>query len=386
MAVVLIGGFEVGSLKGEPQVVVATSSTAGGVSVGSVSLERVIVRTGAGSIKLTPASAAQGFWEPNSAFNIGAPVFIRFYLRVTQLPAVNRLVFGDVSSVNSYGIKLNTDGTLGLFKSILVGNSAVALTDTSRWYRVELKVTAGSQELRIDGVSQVTDTNATPGATRLAFGAVDTVASTYTAYVDDYCVSNSAYPGPGNVVLLVPISDNGRSALWTAGGGGTTNLWRGVDNKPPTGTTAALETNVNQIKHAGGATGSYDATMTPYSTAGIGAGDTINAVMPFIWHGEASATGHKLLTFNILSNPATVDSGSFDVSPTATAMGVWPTNWFVRTAPLGGAPGTLNSPVMRVTRPETATREADVCFMGIYVDYTPATASPKRMKAMVLGP
>lgn len=371
----VIGGFEVGSLLGEPRNAVVTSSTVGSGVTGAVSLEKVIVKTGTYSLKLSPASGATGFWDIQSGgLTFNSPIYIRFYLRITTLPASSRLIF-NTPTTNAYNIKINSDGTLGLYKNdTLVGNSSIALTDTTKWYRVELKVTANSQELKIDGNSQVIDTVAAPGSTRIMFGANDTVAATYVAYVDDYALTSDNYPGDGKVVLLTPISDNARSTEWTGGVGGTTNLWKAVSNLPPTGT--ASETDTTQIEHAGGATGTYEAVMNSYSSAGIPENAVINTVMPFIWHGEDSATGDKLLEFNIKSNPATTSLGPFNVAGVSGALGTWPTGWWIRTSPLGGAPSNLNSPIMVVSRPETASRVASVCFMGIYVDYTPATTIP----------
>lgn len=389
-----ICGWEVGSLLGEPAAGTVAGSntfttTAGSVVVGAVSLETSIVRTGNGSLKVTPASGAAGYWESNSGASAAAPVYFRFYVRITSLPSAARQIWGDNAGGNTYWIRLNTDGSISFMKSVsdVVGTSSTNLTDITKWYRIEIKITAGVQELLLDGVSVATDTAVAPSANRMRFGAEDTVAATYTAYFDDFVRDSAAYPGDGKVVLLLPISDNARSTQWTAGAGGTTNLWDAVNNRPPTGTAAATETNTSQIKHAGGATGSYDANMTAYSTAGIAAGDTINDTMPFVWTGEDSATGDKLLSFNILSNPAAPNTGNFNVADSSSgADGTWPTGWWMTVGVMSGVPSTLNSPVMRVTRPETASRVPSVCFMGIYVDYTPAvTSSPKRMRAAVLG-
>lgn len=387
MARLYFTGWETGSVFGEPTRVAGANSfvtTVGSNAVGSVSWEKVIVRTGKGSLKVTPGSGAAGYWESQGSSTAGLPAYFRFYVRVTVLPSTARMLWGDVSL---FFITLNTNGTLS-FKNttaVLSGTSSQALTDTTKWYRIEVKITNGSQEMKIEGVSEVSFTQVTTTANKMRFGSEDTVAATYTAYFDDFARDDNAYPGAGNCVLLLPISDNARASAWTAGAGGTTNLWDAVNNTAPTGTSVATETNTSQIKHGGGATGSYDANMTAYSTAGIGASDTINNTFPFVWTGEEVTTGAKLLNFNILSNPAAPNTGNFDVAA-AGAEGTWHTGWVMTVGSLSGAPSTLNSPVMRVTRPETASRVPGVCFMGIYVDYTPVvTSSPKRMRATVLG-
>lgn len=378
-------GWETGSLLAEPTIIPISSlvsTVAGTTSVGGVSLETSLQRTGRGCLKVVPASGAAGNWNPKTSASVGIPCYIRFYVKVTTRPSsLTRQLFGDIST---YEIRLNPSGTLTLFKNIppatAIGTSSVALTDTTKWYLIELKITNGSQELKIDGISQVTGSDALAAVgEKLYFGSQDTIADTYTAYFDDFTVDDSAYPGQGAVVLLVPISDNARDTLWTGGLGGTTNLWKAVSNLPPTGT--ASETDITQIEHAGGAAGTtdrYDANMKTYSSAGIGASDTINSVFPFVWTGEDIATGDKLLSFLILSNPTSTQTSNFNVADGVSgALGTWPTGWWDTTGPAVNSPSVVinTSPVMRIIRPETASRVASCCFMGIYVDYTPATTT-----------
>lgn len=358
----------------------ATSSTAGPSIVGGVSLEKTLVRTGVGSLKVVPASGANGYFEAGAA-TLSAPVYVRFYIRVTSTPvASSRVIFGQPGASFGCALLLDPLGTLTLCvnagASTPAGTSSQTLTDITKWYLIEIKNVANSQEVKIDGISQITSNVAAPNGVSIRFGASDTVADTYTVYFDDFAISDTGYIGAGQSRLLVPISDNARDTLWTGGAGGTSNLFLGVNKSPPSGT--ATETDTTQIEHAGGAAGTtdrYDANMTAYSSVGITNISQINAVMPFIWHGEDVATGTKLLEFHIKSNPVTTDRGSFDVAPTSGALGTFPTGWFTRTEILGGTPTDLTSPVFTVIRPETATRVASVCFMGIYVDYTPASSS-----------
>lgn len=372
MTIRQIIGWETGSLLGEPPGGgISASTSAGSVFVGAVFLENSIVRTGNGSLKVVPASGAAGYWEAQVGASASLPAYFRFYVRITVLPSSKRMLWGD-NRAGGLIINLNSNGTLELsMVGSATSTSSTALTDTSRWYLIDIKIVSGSQEVKIDGVSEMT-TSAAGAANRMRFGAEDTVAATYTAYFDDYARSDTGFIGAGKVNLLLPISDDSRSTEWTGGAGGTTNLWDAVNNIPPTGT--ATETNLTQIEHAGGATGAYVANMTAYSTIGIAASDVINGVYPFIWTGEDSATGDKLLTFNLSLNPITEAVIAFNVADSVSgALGTWPTGWWVTSGISGGSPSNLTSPKMAVSRPETATRVASVCFMGIYVDYTPAS-------------
>lgn len=389
-------GWETGSILAEPPMAVSIPPITGPTVSGAVSLEGTIVRTGAGSLKVAPASGAAGYWNASAVvgYSIGAgslPTFWRFYVRITSSPpASTRMLWGDNAA---FELRLNSSGQLILYSNsdaAAVGTSITTLTDTTKWYRIEIKLVDGSQEVRINGSTAITGALAVSAGTgqKCYFGSQDTAAATYTAYFDDlYACYGDTWPGEGMSILLLPISDNARATLWTGGSGGTTELYKGVCNRPPNG--KATETNLTQIEHGGGAAGTtdaYDANMTAYSTAGITSGSVINLTMPFMWTGEDSATGDKLLTYNIASNPTTSARSNFNVAGTSSgATGDWPTGWWVTISNIGGAPTTLSSPVMRVTRPETANRVASVCFMGIYVDYTPATSSPKRMRAAILG-
>lgn len=358
---------------------------------------------GAGmSIVSTPVrSGGYAFKQGNSglptvaAFTgvLGRTYFLRFYLRVGALPgsAARVLEYGS----NLYQVYLDTDSTLQLrIGGTQIGSASAALTlDT--WYHVELSCLIGSGagddagELRLGGVSVASETAATRSTTApvsIRFGAGGTVGD--TEYMDDIALNDdqgadqNSWPGEGKQVLLLPISDNARATLWTGGAGGTTDLFDAVNNTPPIGT--ATETDLTQIEHAGGAAGTtdaYDANMTTYTTAGVGQGDTINVVQLVAAHGEDISTGAKLLAFSVVSNPAIATSGNVtagDASP--AALGTYPSEWGIHwgTATYNPAITVGTSPVMRVVRPETANRVASVCFMGMYVDYTPVAGRVPR--------
>jgi len=382
MSIVHLIGWETGNLQAEPREVDSSPETGSPASGTGVSLESSIVRTGNGSLKVDAVSSQAGAWSvrvvsPNDWF--------RIYVRVTSRPALlARVIIGSTGNF-AFNLILNPNGALGYRQGLTtLGTSSTVLTDTTKWYRVEYRMTNGTSivVLRIDGVDQVTasPSNLVGGST-LGPNEGLPIADTYTVYFDDYAEDNTGFPGEGKCILLIPISDNARDTLWKGGVGGTTNLWNAVNNTPPIGTDT--ETDLTQIEHAGGAGGTtdrYDANMTTYSTAGITANDAINCVKPFIWHGEDIAPGDKLLKFNVLSNPATAETSNFNVANASSgALGTWPTGWWVTPGPpatptFSPAIDVSVSPVMRVVRPETASRVASVCFMGIYVDYTPASA------------
>lgn len=351
--------------------------------------DSAIFRSGLYSAKIVPASTVQTYV---TALGAGTSGYLRFYVRVTVRPASTaRLICGAILA-STINLRLNPDGTIAHYlNTTLTGTSTSALTDTTHWYRIEIRTPNGSSVpvLLIDGVTEVTGSpSGWTFAARL--GASDSVADTYTAYFDDVSVDGANFPGESRIVLLKPISDNARATLWTGGTGGTTNLFDAVDNTPPAGT--ATETNTTQIEHAGGAAGStdaYDANMTSYSTAGLSPSDTVNAIRFFIIHGEDSGTGTKLLNFSLVSNPAQATTlANFAAGADAGALGTYPTTWTATVNGIVTSPSVTvgTSPVMRVVRPETASRVASVCFMGMYVDYTEHRSPPfsRRHRNMII--
>lgn len=241
--------------------------------------------------------------------------------------------------------------------------------------------------LRIDGVAEVTG-SVTSGIS-FGLGTNDTVADTYTAYYDDWTMDDAPWPGDSKVVLLQPVSDNSVGSGWQKPGGGTTNLYTSVDNTPPVGiadTTSAANAE-NQIRNAS-ANSNYVANMTTYTNAGIGASDTVNAVMAVAITGAPSATGAKTGSLQITANPADTATAFQSTSNFYRASGVnagtYVTGWFRQINPVVSSPSVTlgDSPTLSLNiTGGTAARIAMCCFMGIYVDYTPGAADERVPKS-----
>jgi hypothetical protein len=281
-----------------------------------------------------------------------------------------------------------------------IGSDSSATLVANTWYRIELKcliLTASTDtvELQLDGVSVASASGLTLGSVDtnyIRIGFVTAPGASRVCYLDDFAdndnvgADQNAFPGAGNIVLLLPISDN-QVGSWTGGAGGTTNLWEAINNTPPIGTDS--ETDSTQIENAvsGGGT-NYIANMTSYTTAGIVAGDTIKVVYGFVDTGEDSGAGSKLGSCGIASNPNLGQGGLFTFGNIigSGALGVWPINWGVN--PNAGSVGynpsvTLGtSPTFEIDRFTTTTTVASIDFAGIYVEYVPATFSASFMAAI----
>jgi hypothetical protein len=368
----------------------------GGTVTGTgVSLESTIVRTGSYAVKILLTSGVAGNYACPAQSFVLAAAKIRWYVRVTSLPATARQLCGTSSSSPSnasWYVKLNPDGTLGLFQGTsLIGTSSAALTDTSRWYRVEIDTTAGTSlnVLWIDGVAQVVGTVTAGDGVSRTVGSADTVAATYTAYFDDMAADSAALPGAGAVVMLLPVSDNSRGA-WTCGAGQTTSLFDAVNNRPPAGLASGAETNTsNIVSITNSATDNCDLNLGAFTTAvasgggGLGAGDTVNAVVAVVRNGEQIATGTKAGALKIVSNPTQSGEDAFNFGNDVGAQGAETGNWFTSFGTIQNAPSVTlgTSPVLRVGKRTATTRSVSADFMGMYVDYTPASAAARVPRA-----
>ena len=373
MARTAIVGFESGALVVET----ATASV-----TGSAAIESSIVRTGSYSLKATPASGAAGYWRALTSEFTGT--HIRFYLRITTLPSATRLVHAQAA--NEYGVQVNSSGNLILLKDdgTAVGTSTVALTDTTKWYRIEVQNqgTSGTLELKVDGTVEVTGSNSAGAAGGMPpyFGAADTVAATYTAYYDDITVDDAAYPGAGAVLMLLPASINAANGWVEGDGAGTAGIVGALSTRPPPGLASANETSAtNAESPTNSATDNLDLNLTDYTTAGVSG--TVNAVQALVRHGEDITTTSKSGAVLIVSNPTQASENTFTFGADAGAHGGEPGNWKTALGTVQDSPSVVlaTQPVLRVGKRTATTRVVCVDFMGLYVDYSPTgdqTVSP----------
>lgn len=370
MARLWVCGWETGVLAAEPYSTLPNTPTVTGVAA----IESTIVRTGSFSLKVAPASGAAGSFDMLPSTTWGATAYGRAYIRITSLPSLARLLWGGT-------IRLDAAGTLSVMNGVsVVGTSTTALTDTSRWYCVEYGNIGGTCELRIDQKTEVTGATAV-NFTGGFFGTSDTVAATYTAYFDDVIRDNADFPGPGAVVLLKPTADSAGGTGWTLGTGTALggNGFTAVDNTPPTGVAdLAVGSDPKQIRNAtSNANTNYDATMQTYSAAGVSG--VVTTVWPVVMTAAPVTTSAKQGTVGVVSNPAITNvalgtGGTSGAFWSGVAAGTFPTGWKTSVGTLTASPSVTptTAPVMRITQVTSSTRIAIVCFMGIYVDYTPA--------------
>jgi hypothetical protein len=371
-------------------------------------LDTTIFRSGASSLKCDSTAANSSCFAQLNLLSaesvLGRRYFVRAYFRVTNLPNAGAsqdiIRIHTTADVALVGARLASTGKLQLFNAgagtqIGSDSAETIVANNGQWHMVELSClidtgTIDTAEARLNGVSIASGSALALSDVAIgifyfgwrgAGGASKVINIDDGAINDDQGSNQNSWPGEGRVVLLKPVSDNARDALWTTNAGTTTGLFNGVANTPPVGIAAATTPDNKYIKHAGGSAGTtdrYDANMTDYITAGISPSDTITLVQGVVNAAEESTTGAKLISFECLSNPVIATTGSFDVAPTTGNQGIWPTLWATKWGPAAYNPAVTfgTQPVMRVVRPETAARVASVDFMGLYVEYVQAIYPP----------
>ena len=169
-----------------------------------------------------------------------ATIYTTFYLYVDTKPSATSehgLVWIDTNAAVAEGnctqiiLVLDDEGHINLLRRLFItGNNTEASGTTAlsedTWYRIDWKVTANgvssAYELLIDGVSEWSGTLDAVGATASTntdwghhsnFGA-----GARDYYLDDIAVSDSAYPGAGEVHVLTP-DGTGAATAWSDGAG-----------------------------------------------------------------------------------------------------------------------------------------------------------------------
>lgn len=368
MARQTICGFEIGAdAPGVGSEVVFTGT--------GCSIESSIVASGNHSLKVQLTSATMGYAE---ARVVGLnPVRMAFRIRVTARPATTARLICGTTGASRLNVVLNAAGTLSLRNNTTVlGTSATALTDTARWYHVEVVRIDGDNRLIIDGSTELTGLAGSTLTLYDSLGAVDTVADTYTAYFDDLLTdsANTAI-GLARIVCLRPTADS-QIGSWTGGVGGTSNLFDAIDNHPPVGTASETDTTQIETVDATGdnSTDEYRASLQSYTAAGV-SGTVVN-IQPIIVHGEDAALNSKTGSFGLFSNPASGAAGTWTFGDDLGALGTYPSNWATKRGTVFNAPSvTLGTAVeINVRKTDGFASVVSVCFLGLMVEYVPPTA------------
>ena len=256
----------------------AAGSDGWGTSVsgsGTATIETTNKRNGNYSVKLATAGSAGTSFLGNNTANewtsvLGENFWMRIYFKSSDNPGsiINILRVWKSNAVLG-SIRLNTDGTLGLYDSTgtLRGSNSTATVTDGNWHRIELfyslqpGIPSGQNQIiggHLDGV-QWTGSKATSGATsdlsvRMEAGYIDSPGNNKTAYIDDICVVKGVGYGVGldtgasKILNLVPNALGNANAWDTLNPSSPTNRWDNIDDIPVTTTGYIQETTTTAKK------------------------------------------------------------------------------------------------------------------------------------------
>lgn len=395
MARLLTSGAEIEA--GTPNF--STGGPDGDANAGPLTRDTTTFRSGAASFKhdsLANQNSPTSFGGVALITYVdGRTYYFRAYVLCASAPSTASKIMQYGFATTEPAVRMRTDGGIELMGANAVSGSPSASICDGTWHRIELSATATATgnwtaaELRLDGISVATWTGTQARNTGIIRGWGTAPGAGKVIYFDDLAVNDSAgaannsWPGDGKVVLLKPTADSAKGTGWTDDNASTASLFPSVDNTPPTGiadTTAGG--GGHQVRNAtSNANSNYDAAMTTYTAAGIGAADTVNVVQCWVATTAPVVTSAKLGTVGIVSNPAVANialaaAGTAGAFWSGTAGGTYAVGWKWSPGTLADAPIVTKStaPIMRITQVTASTRIADVCAMFVYVDYSPAAA------------
>jgi hypothetical protein len=282
---------------------------------GTLSIQSTVKRTGNYALRVNPtgiATAYVQFRQYNSSTGLKeamsiANLFVVFYWRADTIAASTREDIIKISNgLDVFDLACNSAGKLQLLSgSTQLGSNSNVTINTGQWYRIEINLndTANTQEVRVDGVTEITasqTSSASWGNIRLGKPG-NRGGNSVDYYYDDFAISDSDWIGAGEARLALPIGA-GAAAGWTNGTGTT---FAEVDEVPPEsdGTdatyiqAAATEDNQNH-------------TFDMQTWATIGGVGTIKAVKPMVIAKTGSTTGTSSVGLRRLFNGTGYNLGS----------------------------------------------------------------------------
>jgi hypothetical protein len=137
-------------------------------------------------------------------------------------------------------------------------------------------------------------------------------------YMDDLMINGGAgsyhnsFPDTNSMLIYDRLISDSSIAGWTGGGGGTTNIFGGVDNAPPQGVINTLETDATNITNiASGGTDRYFGKTASFTTAGVPSDKTIRLVAGVVRTGEDTTAGTTNGRIQLYNNPTDTGTNTF---------------------------------------------------------------------------
>lgn len=351
-------------------------------NAGTFSIVTSPVRTGTYAFRANPTTTAvgnlivAGVAAAGGATAYGAAtVYHRFYFRYATKPTTGdeEIFRARAGASIKFQLRINSAGNLVAYQQDLVSlSTGTTVLNANTWYRIEARVgtaVAGSGvwEVKINGTSEISGSTAdllNSNNTRSNYGkSTNYNGNTVDFFYDDILLSNSAFPGEGQVTILYPVV-NGSSNTWTIGAGAGSN-YENVDEIPSDAvTTYLLSTLIAEQQELMG--------MRDTGVAGItGTVSSVRSEIRIKRNGAANGSvQHRVLSGATASNNSNFGTTSaytsnhriLDTDPDTSVA------WT-----LSGIDGAEVGALEKST-----TNASQMSTVYLHVDYTPATAKPRR--------
>lgn len=382
------GGFE--ALHGKPE----RATTAGGVVFDSADPLSGLVSLVCGEDEFAYCQ-----FSPSGSGIADRFYYARARFRFNSLPVTSEVTILAYKQAGFFvpgrSVNLTPAGKLKLSGSGTVSDVTLV---TGQEYIIEFSTRRNTtlnrmdQELRVDGVSQLsnTDVSSIRNPDRVDFGFAGLTADGAEVVLDDWAVNDdtgatqNSWPGVDRrVAMLFPTGDAARDAGWVRWGGSTTDLWEAVNNRPPVSTANGDSRIVNEVATA---VEEYEASFPAWSTV-LPAGATPRLM-------AATANFSRDFTavdmgIGLALAPDGLTFGTEKTSSINNNPGTYPTNWgdMLTDAVDASAIDTADTPHVKVRKGTANVADLVVNHLGILVEYEEGVAppAPLEQKARVGG-
>lgn len=364
-------------------------------SISGFTIQTGTVRTGtyAAQANLTTSTATlrQVLFTSNQTIK----GWMRIYINISTLPNANvqLMRFETTANGNAGNLRLNTDGTIGLFKisGAQLSSNSVALS-TGVWHRVELGTDAtgsGTLEAKLNGLTFASGANSAAGSwARVAFGSLVSNSTTNVFYdgiaVNDASGSyQNSWAGDGYIIHLKPSAAGDSNGFLAQVGGtaGAANNYTRVNEVPPNDVTSYNGSALLSAEDLFNCddSGIPSDAVVKLVAVGVRMADLVgaDATAAFKVKLEKAASGTKSQSANLIPNSTTWRTNA------AATPWTYPLTTYVDPDGAAWTKTTLDS--MQIGYIQTATNVQTIAVSNIWalVEYSLAPINPGKFMQML---
>ncbi len=380
MAILNICGFETGGT--------GLATDEGTFTFGFGSIQTSVVRSGQYAFRANPISGVSNGYTLRghdatgviADFNV-VNTYLRFYIKVVTRPSTaTAKTICRIQQVTSGTLKMSVrvtqNGQLEAWDSAnaKMGSTGSTVLNTTDWYMIEVLCGTGasaSWEVKINGVSEISGTGnlTTTNSGRVTIGTGTEASGDVDFYYDDVCIRDDAYPGPGSIVRLDPISNS--ADVWTTGGFGDVDDYSSQVGDDTDTTFSTTSTNTDELAPV----------FTTLANAGIPNGvGVVKCLKAVVVARDESQT----VAFLIRAQSSEPLGGTGSSSTTALDGGA---TYALRAIIREWSSFTVTSSTTfnaEIVHQQSQSRPLRCTAMAVMVDYTPAAVAEESSEIMLV--